>query len=82
MEFTFTPHAIEEMEERAIPLQVVLTVLNNPEQITSEQNDRKAYQTEVTINNKPYLVRVIVEADGTVVTLYRTSKLRKYGSEE
>jgi hypothetical protein len=52
MEFKFTPHAIEEMEERGIPLQIVLTVLNNPEQITSEQNDRKAHQPEVTINNK------------------------------
>jgi hypothetical protein len=82
MEFKFSPHAVEEMEERAIPLQIVLTVLNHPEQITSEQSECHGYQTEVSINGKPYLVRVIVESDGTVVTLYRTSKISKYRSEE
>lgn len=82
MEFRFTPYAVEEMQEPGIPLHIVLTVLNEPAQITPVQNERSAYQSEVMINDKPYLVRAIVEADGTVVTVYRTSKLRKYWSEE
>ncbi len=81
MEFKFIPHAIEEMQERKIPLQTVLTVLNQPDEIVPEKNERKAYQAQVDINGKPYIVRAIVEPDGTVVTVYRTSKLKKYGSE-
>lgn len=81
MEFKFTPHAIEEMQNREIPLQVVLMILNEPAQIVPEQKGRSAYQNEVEINGKLYIVRAIVEADGTVVTVYRTSKIKKYGSE-
>ena len=81
MEFKFTPHAIEEMQEREIPLQVVMAILNNPEQIIEEQRNRQAYQSDVTINGKIYIVRLIVEPDGTVVTVYRTSKLKKYRGE-
>jgi hypothetical protein len=81
MEFKFTPHALEELEKRFIPLQVALTVLNHPDQITGEKKDRSAYQSEVEINGKLYIVRAIVEPDGTVVTIYRTSKIQKYRSE-
>ena len=81
MEFKFAPHAVGEMQNRDIPLQVVLMILNEPEQILPEQKDRSAYQSEVEINGKRYIVRAIVEADGTVVTVYRTSKIKKYGSE-
>ena len=82
MDFKFSPHAVEELEERAIPLQVVMIVLNHPDQITSEQKGRSAYQAEVEINGKAYIVRAIVEPDGTVVTVYRTSKVTKYRREE
>jgi hypothetical protein len=82
MDFKFTPHAIEKLQERGIPLQVVMTVLLNPERVTSERNERSAYEGEVSINGKPYILRVIVEADGEVVTLYRTSKVEKYGGEQ
>jgi len=78
MEFKFTPHAIEEMQERGIPLQVIMAILNTPEQIIEEQKNRQAYQSDVNINGQPYIVRLIVEADGTVVTVYRTSKVKKY----
>jgi hypothetical protein len=81
MAFTFTSHAIENMEERNIPLQVIMAVLNDPDQITPGKDGRKVYQSEVDINGKPYILRVIVEADETVVTIYRTSKIRKYKGE-
>ena len=41
------------------------------------------YQSHVTINNKPYLLRVMVEESKqppVVVTVYRTSKISKYWS--
>lgn len=82
MAFTFTPHAIEKMQKRGIPIQVVMAVLNAPDQITTERNDRRAYQGEVSINGQPYMLRVIVEADGEVVTLYRTSKIEKYRGDD
>ncbi|MBZ0288621.1 MAG: hypothetical protein K8I30_13470 [Anaerolineae bacterium] len=69
------------MQERAIPLQVVMAILNDPEQIVEEQKSRQAYQSDVEINGKTYVVRLIVEADGTVVTVYRTSKVKKYRGE-
>jgi len=78
MDFTFTPHAMDEMAERDIPLYVVLIVLGFPQAILPEQKGRNAYQSEVEINGKTYIVRAIVEPDGTVVTVYRTSKVRKY----
>lgn len=70
------------MQERSIPLQVVLTVLDAPEQIVPERKGRSVYQSEVIINDRSYLIRLIVEPDGKVVTLYRTSKIEKYGSKK
>lgn len=78
MDFKFTIHSLEEMEDREIPLHVVLMVLNAPHEIIQEQKGRLGYQSEVDINGKPYLLRAIIEPDGTVVTIYRTSKIRKY----
>ncbi len=81
MDFTFLPHAIEEMQEREIPLHVVLEVLHHPEEIIPANKGRSAYQSVVEINGKPYIVRVIVEPNGEVVTLYRSSKVSKYQGE-
>jgi len=81
MDFTFLPHAIEEMQEREIPLQVVLEILHHPQEINAAKKGRSAYQSVVEINGKPYIVRVIVEPNGEVVTLYRSSKVSKYQGE-
>ena len=50
-------------------------------QMTTERENRRAFQSEVVINNKPYILRVIVEGDELVVTLYLTSKVDKYRGE-
>ncbi len=81
MEFRFSPHAVEEIQERDIPLQIVLFVLNDPGQILAEKKGRSAYQSKVEINGEFYVVRAVVEPDGTVVTVYKTSKLSRYWSE-
>jgi len=63
-------------------LNVVETVLQNPQQVVDEYGNKKAYQSIMHIGTgKDYLVRVIVNdtVDPTkVVTVYRTSKISKY----
>ena len=74
-------HIHEEMERRGIPLAVVELVLAAPAEIVPEHGDIVCYQSKVDINQKPYLVRVMVNETATppkVVTVYRTSKISKY----
>jgi hypothetical protein len=82
--YRLTDHAREEAERRGIPLAVLQTVMETPGQIIDSHSDRKAYQSKVEIDGKLYVVRAIVEqADPlTVVTVYRTSKIEKYWSDE
>jgi hypothetical protein len=74
-------HVHEEMERRGIPLAVVESVLAAPAQKVPEHGDIVCYQSKVYINQKPYLLRVMVNETATppkVVTVYRTSKISKY----
>ena len=60
---------------------MVEAVLDLPQQKVSEHGDVVCYQSSVEINQKPYLVRVMVNETVTpakVVTVYRTSKINKY----
>lgn len=53
----------------------------SPAQIVPEHGDVVCYQSQVEINGKPYLVRVVVNDEVSppkVVTAYRTSKINKY----
>lgn len=71
----------QEMERRGIPLAVVESVLAAPAQKVPEHDDVVCYRSRVEINQKPYLVRVMVNETTTppkVVTVYRTSKINKY----
>jgi len=82
--YRLTEHAREEAKRRSIPLDLLDTVLRAPSQIVSAHSDRKVYQSQVEIDGKLYLVRAIVEATDllTVITVYRTSKIEKYWSNE
>jgi hypothetical protein len=67
------------MQRRGIPLAVVESILDAPAQKIPEHGDVVCYQSQVEINHKAYLVRVMVnEESGKVVTVYRTSKIGKY----
>ena len=66
---------------RRIPLAVVDSVLQNPQQKLTEHGDMLCYQSKIEINQKQYLVRVMVNETlrpARVVTVYRTSKIKKY----
>ena len=61
MKFDISRHAHEEIVRREIPLNIVETVLNNPQQIVEEYGNKKAYQSIIDMGTgKDYLVRVIV----------------------
>ena len=69
------------MELRGIPLTVVEVVLAAPQQKVPGYGNIVCYQSQVNINQKAYLVRVMVNetvSPPTVVTVYRTSKISKY----
>lgn len=74
-------HVQEEMARRGIPLGVIESVLAAPTQKVPEHGNVVCYQSKVDINQKLYLVRVMVNEMATpakVVTVYRTSKINKY----
>ena len=82
MKFEITRHAQEEMDRRQIPSTIVDTVLHNPQQVVEEYGNKKAYQSIFALETgKDYLVRVIVNdtvIPVKVVTVYKTSKIKKY----
>jgi hypothetical protein len=82
-----TDHAIAEARRRGISEEVVLKVATTPEQRLTARPDREVRQSRVLdpASGKLHLIRVVVDHsnDGdTVVTAYRTSKLRKYWRNE
>jgi hypothetical protein len=82
LDFRLSRHARKEIERREIPLDLVESVLNNPQQIVNEREGRKAYQSQIDFGSgRVFLLRVIVVDDvepAVVITAYRTSRIDKY----
>lgn len=85
LKFRLSRHAEEELARRNISRILLDEVLQWPEQIIAERNREKVYQSQVDFGaGKIYLVRVIVDdtvSPAIVVTVYRTSQIRKYWRE-
>ena len=84
MNYELSRHASEELARRGIPASAAEAVLAAPEQKVPEHGSVVCYQSRVTINNKLYLLRVMVDdtrQPAVVVTVYRTSKISKYWSQ-
>lgn len=85
MKFEISRHAQEEMDRRGITRNLVETILQNPQQIVDEYGNNKAYQSIINLRTgKDYLFRVIVNDNVDpvkVVTVYKTSKIKKYWRE-
>ena len=80
MNFIFSKHALEQMELRNIPKEMVENVLRNPGQIKDE-NGRKVYQSIVSFDTGQYLLRIFVSTENNpplIITVYKTSKINKY----
>jgi hypothetical protein len=82
--YRLTNHAHEEAKRRNISLKMIDQILIAPNQVVDSQGGRKVYQSQVKIDDKLYLVRVVVEETNplTVITVYRTSKIEKYWSNQ
>jgi hypothetical protein len=66
---------------RQIPLALVKSILEKPDQIVPERGAVKAYQSKRDIGGKMFLVRVMVDDSldpAVVVTAYRTTKIERY----
>ena len=84
MNFHFSIHALEELERRRIPKMLAERVLASPEQKYALLENVTCYQSRVEISGTPYLLRILVNetvSPPVVVTVFRTSKLRKYWRE-
>jgi hypothetical protein len=47
MKFRLSRHARDELDRRSIPLEVVESVLDGPQQVVAAMGGRKAYQSRV-----------------------------------
>lgn len=80
-DYVITDHATFEMKRRAIPLELVQRVLENPEQRLAIRKGREVFQSRIQMGGKQYAVRVFVDIDRAppeVVPVCRTSKINKY----
>ena len=82
MTFRLSRHAKAELNRRGIPLTLVESVLESPQQVVAAVGGRKAYQSRVDFGGGAiFLVRAIVDDirdPAVVITVYRTSKIDKY----
>jgi hypothetical protein len=86
MNFRLTNHVKEEMVRRAITMPLLEQVLTAPQQIVTEKENLKVYQSIVSSEEKKtFLLRVIVDDSVrpmVVITTYRTIKIGKYWRSE
>ena len=82
MNFEFSNHAQEELEKRQISRFLVETILKNPQQTIPQDDEITIFQSQITSDTqKRYLLRIFVNITTNpprIVTLYRTSKIKKY----
>lgn len=83
MTIEFTDHAKAQAARRGIDEGTVLAVTRDPEQTVPVRPGREIRQSRLPSRptDRGYLVRVVVDvsdADVTIVTVYRTSKIDKY----
>ena len=79
----FGDHARWATRRRGLDPDVVLGVVDQPEQIVAAEQGRAVCQSRLprSSGEKEYLLRVVVERTGdqtVIVTAYRTSRIAKY----
>ena len=86
-DYVLTPHATFEARRRGIELAMIRSILAAPEQRLTVRSGRVVLQSKVRlrVSGRLSLVRVFVDVDRSpaeIVTVYRTSKVRKYWKGE
>ena len=78
-------HAEDELIIRNIPRKLLEKTLNEPQHVIASGESRVIHQSKVLIDGRYFLLRVVT-AHATdapvVVTVYRTTKIRKYWKAE
>ncbi|MDQ7030710.1 MAG: DUF4258 domain-containing protein [Ardenticatenia bacterium] len=80
-QYRLTDHARFQMKRRGIEESEIEKVLSAPEQAERARPGRVIYQSRFEQQGRVYLLRVVVDVDrepAEVVTVYRTSKVKKY----
>ena len=81
LEFVFSEHARQQLVRRGIEESLVGEVLAEPDERLEVRSGRVVLQSELAMDSKTYMVRVVVDIDespAVVVTAYRTGKIDKY----
>ena len=82
MNFRISNHALEEIGKRKIPISFVEEVLENPQQVFPQDDEITVYQSQLEFGTgKLYLLRLFINTTidpAVVVTIYRTSQIKKY----
>jgi hypothetical protein len=70
------------MEQRGIKKELVEKIIHNPDNIIRQDKELRIYSKLVIESSKDYLYRVFINTlkePKLVVTVYKTSKIKKYG---
>lgn len=83
MKYKLLPHLERQAREREINLKIIKETLTNPQQIVPEPKGLKIAQSKYHDKeiDKDYLIRVIFREERGLrigVTVYKTSKIKKY----
>jgi len=83
MNIVFSKHAHEQMIRRNIDYKIVLSVISQPDQTVTDDEDPAIIicQSLVKENEQMFLLRVFVNKNiqpNVIVTLYKTTKISKY----
>lgn len=74
----------DEMEGRGISRAIVESILRDPQQLVPGYGGRVCYQSVLRMRGKSYLVRVVIDEQvepSRVITVYRTSQIKRYWRE-
>lgn len=85
MELRLSEHAKSESVRRDIPADLLLEVAKEPQQIVAARNGLECRQSKFLddFSKKEYLLRVVINTKAipyVIVTVYKTSKIKKYWS--
>jgi hypothetical protein len=82
MKIQFSNHSLKQMEIRGISIEMANSILAFPDQIENQDNSIHVYTKLIHVDSKIYLYRAFVNIEkepNVLVTIYKTSKIEKYG---
>ena len=85
MKYSISDHILKRIKQRESAIKEVEECIKYPDQIVSGEKERLIYQKMLPLNGKRKMLRVVVEQkDDSIraITMYKTSKIKKYWREE